>query len=254
MTRIISLVPSLTETVCDLGLQENLVGRTKFCVSPKNLHLTVPEIGGTKDPDIEKIVALKPTHILMNVEENTKACRTQLREHKELQNVIFYDSFPKNIFDSIAMVEDIGRLFQKEQVTLEWKNKLQPLLDQCKKIKNRNKTYAYFIWRDPWMVAGQNTYISEMLKLIGFQNVIETGEHLLERYPSIDPLDDRFLSAEYLFFSSEPFPFKQRHIQEFLTLNRGLVFKKMVLVDGQLLSWYGTRSLQGVEYLLRSFG
>ena len=255
--RIISLVPSLTETLCDLELQENIVGRTKFCVSPKSLHRTVPEIGGTKDPDIEKIISLKPTHILMNSEENTTLCRKLLREHPKLKDVIFYESFPKNIQDSITMVEDFGNLFSKKNLAMAWKNKIEMLLIQATQQRSANSNrvlyYVYFIWREPWMVAGQNTYIAEMLKLVGYENVIQTGEHMLERYPSLEPTDERLLQADTLFFSSEPFPFKQRHINEFLALNKNLLNKKSILVDGQLLSWYGTRSLQGLEYLMAGF-
>lgn len=250
--RIISLVPSLTETLCDLNLQKNIVGRTKFCVSPKSLNRSVDEVGGTKDPDIEKIISLKPTHILMNSEENTEACRKLLRKHPKLKDVFFYESFPKNIQDSIAMVEDFGKLFSKEKTVLAWKNKIDALLKQCESNKNK-KFYVYFIWRDPWMVAGQNTYIAQMLKLVGYENLIQTGNHMLERYPSIDPSDERLLQADCLLFSSEPFPFKQRHINEFLSLNKNLDNKKSLLVDGQLLSWYGTRSLKGLEYLLKLF-
>ena len=249
--RIISLVPSLTETLCDLELQSFLVGRTKFCISPKSLHHSVPEIGGTKDPDIEKIVSLKPTHILMNSEENTEIIRKLLREHLKLKDVIFYESFPKNIYDSIAMVDDIAQLFNKQDIAAIWKNNVEQLLVQCKNNSTSTSSYAYFIWRDPWMTAGQNTYIAEMLKLIGFENVIQTGEQMHERYPTIEATDDRLLNAEYLFFSSEPFPFKQRHMDEFLALNKDLANKKFMLVDGQLLSWYGTRSRQGLEYLLQ---
>lgn len=251
--KIISLVPSMTETLCDLGLQENIIGRTKFCVSPKNLHLTSTEVGGTKDPDIEKIVALKPTHILLNTEENTKACRQQLREHKKLKDVIFYESFPKNIYDSIKMVDDLGKLFNKQELTYTWKNNVEILLEHCKNKNFEKHFYAYFIWREPWMVAGQNTYIAEMLKLVGFENVIQTGEHMLERYPSIEATDNRIEQAEYLFFSSEPYPFKQRHIDEFLSLNRNLLNKQCRIIDGQMLSWYGTRSLFGLEYCLNLF-
>lgn len=257
--RIVSLVPSITETLCDLELQENIVGRTKFCVSPKSLYPKVPTIGGTKDVNIEKIVSLKPTHILMNKEENTQACRTTLQEHPQLKNVIFYESFPKNIYDSIDMVEHLGQLFKKQNIVQQWKTQVEQLLTQCLNFKLSKKinsekhfisTYAYFIWRNPWMVAGQNTYIAEMLKLVGFENVIQTGEHLLERYPSVEPTDPRLFKASHLFFSSEPFPFKQRHINEFISLNKNLLNEKCRLVDGQLLSWYGTRSLAGLKYLL----
>ena len=249
--RIISLVPSLTETICDLKLQSFLVGRTKFCISPKNLYKTVPAVGGTKDPDVENIVSLNPTHILINTEENTIEIRELLRNHENLRHVVFYESFPKNIDDSISMVEELGSIFKKESVALDWKEKIQSLLAELKSKQFSKKYFAYFIWREPWMTAGQKTYISQMLSLFGLENVIKTEDDLRERYPIVEALDERLLKADILFFSSEPFPFKKRHVQELHSINPLLINKKCDLIDGRLLSWYGTCSLPAIKYLLK---
>lgn len=247
--RIVSLVPSLTETLCDFGLQNNIVGCTNYCVSPKSLRKTSTSIGGTKDPDLQKIISLSPTHILINEEENTLKIREELKENSKFKNTHIIDSFPKNVEDAISLVIKLGNIFECNQYTQKWAQKAYSLLNECKKEENLKITYIYFIWRNPWMVAGNQTYISAMLNLVGFQNKVITTEDLVSRYPIIQESDSSLKNSQILFFSSEPYPFKKRHVEEFLKISN-LKHAQYLMVDGQNLSWYGTKTLKGLNYLL----
>lgn len=247
--RIVSLVPSLTETLCDLGLQNQIVGCTKYCVSPKNIHKTAVSIGGTKDPNIKMILSLKPTHVILNEEENTFDIRNEIKESGEFKNIQIVDSFPKSAEDSISLVKHLGEIFHCEMIANEWAKKAEQNLSNCKNIENKAIDYVYFIWRNPWMVAGDKTYISEMLNLVGFRNLILTSNDLKLRYPIIEKNDPILKNTQVHFFSSEPYPFKKRHIDEFkqsANLEKG----HFLLVDGQNLSWYGTRTLTALNYLI----
>ena len=247
--RIVSLVPSLTETLCDLGLQENIVGCTKYCISPKDLRKTSISVGGTKDPDIHKIISLEPTHLLLNEEENTEKIRTAIKENLKFKNTHIIESFPKNVEDAISFVKELGNIFECEEYTQKWAEKAYFHLEEGKKENNVKITYIYFIWRNPWMVAGNNTYISAMLDIVGFKNQVITTENLAFRYPVIQESDPIIKNSQVLLFSSEPYPFKKRHIEEFQQISKLKQFQYL-LVDGQNLSWYGTRTLKALIYLL----
>lgn len=249
--RIISLVPSLTETICDFGLQSQLVGCTHFCVHPVSLRKTVPAVGGTKDADIEKISALNPTHVIVNHEENTEDLIAALKKHPALSSCRVIETFPKTPLESIETVKELARIFNVENKITKWVEDSAKLLTQCQKNQPQNKTkYAYFIWRNPWMVAGNHTYIANMLALIGMENIFITSDTLKERYPQIELENSILKTADFYFFSSEPFPFKNRHIEEFLEKTQ-LPAHKAHKIDGELISWYGTRTLKGLEYLIQ---
>jgi iron complex transport system substrate-binding protein len=247
--RIVSLVPSLTETLCDFGLQESVVGCTNYCISPKNLRKTSTSIGGTKDPDIQKIISLSPTHILINEEENTAQIRKEIKENLKFKNTHIIESFPKNAEDAISLVTELGNIFKCNHFAQEWSQKAYSFLEEAKKEGNLKIAYVYFIWRKPWMVAGNKTYISAMLDIIGFQNQVITKEDLASRYPAIQESDPILKNSQILLFSSEPYPFKKRHVEEFLQISN-LKQVQNLMVDGQNLSWYGTRTLKGLTYLL----
>lgn len=242
--RIVSLVPSLTETICDLGLQKNLVGCTNFCISPKGLHKTAQIVGGTKDASIEKIISLKPTHILVNTEENLSSTIESLK--KNIPHSTIFETFPKTPHQSLVMVKQIAHLFAQESKFETWEKETQQILSSLKTF-NIKKSYVYFIWRDPWMVAGNQTYISEMLSLIGLTNQVLTSELPHERYPTIKPTDPKVTQSDYFLFSSEPFPFKKRHAEEFI--KHSSCNAKSFFIDGQMLSWYGTRTQKALHYL-----
>lgn len=245
MRRIVSLVPSITETLCTFGLQNEVVGCTSFCVEPMSLRHTSTSVGGTKDARFDDIVALKPTHVFADTEENSASL---LRELEKICEVIEY--FPKTVSESIEMVLDMGRLLMKSDFAEAWAAQANTKLQQIKKDLDQTEkkaTFSYFIWQNPWMVSGDKTYISRMLEIINLQNQIVTGERPEERYPVVEAIDARILNSDFLFFSSEPFPFKNRHIEAF---RKESGFKGQALkIDGQLLSWYGTRTLEALNYL-----
>lgn len=249
--RIISLVPSLTETICDFGLQSQLVGCTHFCVHPVSLRKTAVAVGGTKDADIEKIIALKPTHIIVNHEENTEVLIDELKKHAALKQYQVIETFPKTPQESIQTVKSLASVFNVESKIIEWLQSAEQALRECQTNRSQHKIkYAYFIWRNPWMVAGNHTYISSMLALIGMENIFVTNDALKERYPQVDLQDSIFKTCDVCFFSSEPFPFKNRHIEELLEKTQ-LSASKAHKIDGELMSWYGTRTLKGLKYLIQ---
>lgn len=237
--RIISLVPSQTELLCDMGLENNIVGLTKFCVHPVDIKEGKTIVGGTKNIKIEKIKALKPDVILCNKEENTKeiveACRDVC---------IVHVSDIETIDDALEMITQYGVLFNKEVEASEISYQIQSNLKDFKTfIKNKPvvKT-AYFIWRNPWMVAGNNTFINHLLELNNFKNVFGNQE----RYPEIElEKMGSDQNPELVLLSSEPYPFNDSHILE---INKVLDNTKTLLVDGELFSWYGSRLVKSFEY------
>ena len=235
-----------------MGLQTNIVGCTNFCISPKHITKTAKIIGGTKNPDIELILSLQPTHIIVNEEENTEKHIQILHNHVDKNSFLLLKTFPKTVPDSIKIIEEFGNIFLVEKIAMQW---IQRIQNEYKKINEHEKlrlNYIYFIWRNPWMVAGNQSYIAYLLSLIGLNNQIKTSDKLSERYPSLDKnFDIEFFKKIDLFlFSSEPFPFKVRHISEFFQTHY-LPMESFLLVNGQNLSWYGTRTLKALQYLAR---
>ncbi len=234
--RIISLVPSQTELLVDLGLKKNLVGITKFCVHPENLRNEIPIVGGTKQVNIEKIKAANPDIILCNKEENT------LEMVEELEKIaLVHVSDIYTLEDSLEMIKQYGTLFSVEKealkIILKIKEELRYFQDfiSTKPIQK----VAYFIWKDPWMVVGANTFIDYMLKMNHFENVFETTD----RYPEIELKD--FPQVDLILLSSEPFPFKEKHKKDFENI---IAPEKIKLVDGEYFSWYGSRLIGAFKY------
>ena len=233
--RIISLVPSLTQLVLDLGLGNRLVGRTRFCIHPEEMVKDIPIIGGTKNPNIEKILSLKPDYIIANHEENRKEDVQALQTHKEV-NVTEIDT----INDAINVICELGG-------DLGLASNAQRLVDDIMVLLSASPTYpslktAYFIWKDPWMVAAGGTYIDSVMKHYNLENVFSDQQ----RYPqiSLDELQDR--NPELILLSSEPFPFKQKHIEE---IQKTCPESKIELVNGEWFSWYGSGMLEAFDRL-----
>lgn len=249
--RIVSLVPSLTETLCRFGLIDSVVACTSFCVEPRELRSKVPSVGGTKDPRMEEIIALKPTHVVVNSEENTTKFIDQLNVEKDKSGFEVLETFIEKPEDNFALVTLLGKTFDFSHEAKVWvDHQKNSLLDLRKNSKNLSPfLYSYFIWMNPWMVAGDRTYIASTLALVGGTNTISTSSNLDERYPAIEARDDRLSNANVLLFSSEPYPFKNRHIEEFRRQSE--LKQPMLKVDGQALSWYGSRFEQTLQYLGR---
>lgn len=232
--RIISLVPSQTELLFELGLTEEVIGITKFCIHPSEWFHTKTRIGGTKTVNIELVKSLKPDLIIANKEENTKEDIEQLRLIAPLW---ITDIF--TLEDALAMIKTIGDLTGKEANALSLINQISANFSQLPKLDNQPlKKCAYFIWRDPYMVAGKNTFIDDMLKYCGLENC--TSE---KRYPFWDSTNE--IVPEIILLSSEPYPFKQKHIEE---LEEMYPDAKVRLVDGELFSWYGSRLMYSPSY------
>jgi ABC-type Fe3+-hydroxamate transport system substrate-binding protein len=223
--RIISLVPSQTELMVELGLEENLVGVTKFCVHPQHLRKTKTVVGGTKNYRFELIESLNPDLIIGNKEENDREGIEKLAKNFPvwLSDVVSLES-------NYQMIEELGRITRKEQRAKEI---VQEIKTSLSIPLSRKGTCVYVIWNDPIMAAGRNTFIQEMLGFAGFENLITT-----ERYPTLQMENLKDLAPDYLFLSSEPYPFKQKHLELFESF---LPKTRIILVDGELFSWFGSR-------------
>ncbi|MCF6128745.1 helical backbone metal receptor [Flavobacterium sp. AS60] len=241
--RIVSLVPSQTELLYDLGLEESIVGITKFCVHPFHFKSTKKIIGGTKKVHFEKIRLLQPDIIIANKEENTLEI---VEELSKICPVWVTDIIA--LEDNLKMISDFGLLFNKRTEAQKWVDKINfAHYDFLSFIKDKEaQKVAYFIWANPYMVAGNNTFINEMLKLNNFQNIYQNRE---ERYPEIIIQKMRIQGdPDLVLLSSEPFPFTDEHAFE---IGRFTHHAKTIFVDGEMFSWYGSRLVKAFDYFKR---
>jgi ABC-type Fe3+-hydroxamate transport system substrate-binding protein len=233
-TKVVCLVPSLTELLVDLGLENRIVGVTKFCVHPGHIRKSTSVIGGTKTVKIDKVKSLYPDFILANKEENEL-------EHIEslAESFPVYVSDIKSIEDLQSLIQDLASIFEIDSQSSQLINNLKSKYESFKVDMNKmpKLKVAYFIWRDPWMVAGSSTFIDYMLELNNFENVFGS----LSRYPEVDL--NKLPQMDYAFLSSEPFPFEHKHKKEL-----PVEASKIQIVDGEYFSWYGTRLLKALEY------
>lgn len=233
--RIISLVPSQTELLFYLGLDEEIVGITKFCIHPTEQFQKKPRVGGTKQLKLERIDQLQPDLIIANKEENDQS---QIEALAEKYPVWISDIY--TLEDALEMISQLGQFINKKKEAAVLVNKIQEAFDALKKPRILPKV-AYFIWRKPWMVAANNTFINHLLQRAGFDNVFAH----LNRYPVIRPEQLARTAPEVLLLSSEPYPFKAKHFEEFQEVCPQAVIS---LVDGELFSWYGNRLLHSATY------
>lgn len=243
LKRIISLVPSQTELLCDLGLEESIIGITKFCVHPYHLKSTKKIIGGTKKVHVEKIRLLQPDIIIANKEENTIEIVEELSKICPVwvTDIITLD-------DNLKMIEDFGNLFNKRTEAQKWIDKINfAHKDFLHFVKDKEvQKVAYFIWANPYMVAAGNTFINEMLKLNNFENIYDTNPKYEGRYPEVVIQKMRIQGdPDLVLLSSEPFPFTDEHAFE---LGRHTHHALTVFVDGEMFSWYGSRIVKAFEY------
>ena len=233
--RIISLVPSLTELLSDLGLHEEVVGITKFCVHPVSWFQSKIKVGGTKNVNLNKVALLRPDIIIANKEENDQ---TQIEALSQDFKVLLTDI--KSLDDALAVITEIGILVSKvteaQQLNLKILTAFQGITPLYPPIKS-----CYFIWRKPYMISGCDTFINDMMRYCGFENCFNN----ISRYPEVK-LDEVVNSgARLILLSSEPYPFAAKHLQEFITQ---LPASNIQLVDGEMFSWYGSRLLLAPEY------
>lgn len=249
--RIISLVPSQTELLYHLGLDAEVVGITKFCIHPGHWFRHKTRIGGTKALHIERIKALEPDLIIANKEEND---REQVKA--------LMDAFPvwtsdiHTLDDALLMIREVGWITGRESPAIRLSEQIREQFDLLRASLPVNpvpRRAAYFIWRDPWMVAGGDTFINNMLQACGLENIFAG----MPRYPvlTLPGLREAFKdvppAGQLILLSSEPYPFKERHIDEIRTVLPGA---QILLVDGEMFSWYGSRLLEAPAYFRQLFG
>ncbi len=241
--RSVSLCPSITKLIFDLGAGDGLVAVTRFCVHPREALAHIPRVGGTKNPDIKAIAALKPDLVFLNREEN------RAEDWDALQNagIACHVSYPITLAETEQTVREIGAALGRDR-------QAESLIDEIGRARARLKaraarfaglSWAYLIWRKPWMAASDNTYIHHLIAEAGGRNIFSGREQL---YPEITAAELAQAKPDAVLLSSEPFPFKQKHIRELSDLC-GLPPQGFYLVDGELLSWHGALTARGLDYV-----
>lgn len=236
--RIVSLVPSQSELLWDLGLREELKGITKFCVHPEEMYRTVTRVGGTKMLNFEAIRRLNPDLVIGNKEENEKRQVEQL-----MQEFRVWMSDIHNQAQALEMIGRIGELTNRQQQSYALITDITIGFEQLRATGTPQNNVLYLVWKDPYMAAGQDTFISDMLNRMGLQN---SAQRLPGRYPQITLSAIRDLHPDHIFLSSEPYPFKESHMQALKAL---LPNTMVALVDGEMFSWYGSRMKKAPQYL-----
>ena len=236
--RIVSLVPSITELLCELGLARQLVGRTGFCIHPAALVQAIPKVGGTKDVNIEKIRKLAPTHLVVNIDENERPTVEALAAF--VPNIVV--THPIAPRDNLTLVGLMGGIFGVEQKAEAWCADFERAYALLKETPTGPAaTVLYCIWQDPWMSVSADTYIARMLAEIGWQTPL-IGD---QRYPAFTWSEELVADIDGVLLSSEPYRFTLEHADAL----EKQIGKPVHLVDGEMMSWYGSRSLAGLGYL-----
>lgn len=240
-SRIVSLVPSQTELLHDLGLDSRVAGITRFCVHPREWLQTKPRVGGTKALDIEKIRSLRPDLIIANKEENVKEQVEALAEDYPV-----WVTDVRDLDSALGMIRDLGLLTDTsnrassiaDEIMTAFK-KMRVALSEAPRIRT-----AYLIWKDPYMTVGGDAFISSMLAEAGFENVFRSEM----RYPETAPAAFREKGCDLVLLSSEPYPFGDKHVKELAIQLPGC---RILKADGEMFSWYGSRMLHAPDYFLK---
>jgi len=234
--RIISLVPSQTELLYDLGLGERVVGITKFCVHPETWFNSKHRVRGTKKVDMDKIRALKPDLIIGNKEENERKDIEALEKEFPV-----WMSDVRHLPGALEMIRCVGELTGTQRAALDIGTRVEEAFADLRPL-DPPRTVAYFIWREPYMVAGHGTFVNDMLKRCGLVNVFDEDD---ARYPEITAQDLAEADPDTILLSSEPYPFQQKHFAELNMICPGTPVR---IVDGEFFSWYGSRLLRSPAY------
>ncbi len=238
------MVPSQTELLFDLGLDEAVIGITKFCVHPSQWLRNKTRVGGTKQLHIDQIISLHPDLIIANKEENVEEQINELAKHFPV-----WISDIKTLDDAYAMMKMVGAIVDHTTTAISMVERIRFAFEKWQELRSNFKlqtsnlklSCAYLIWNDPMMSIGSDTFIHHMLGVAGFENVFADRK----RYPEISMEDLRKKNPEFMLLSSEPFPFKQKHADKF---QENLPNSKIIFVDGEMFSWYGSRLLKAPEY------
>ena len=248
--RIASLVPSLTELVVALGLREHLVARTGFCIHPIEQLREVPKVGGTKDVNLAKLRRLRPTHVLLNVDENRRETFDALRDFVP-ELIVTHPCAPE---DNLALLQQLldafGELPGVRERAAALRDELERELELTQPAGRPPQAVLYLIWREPWMTVARDTYISRMLARVNWLTLPDAngGASGAARYPTITGDEPWLRQVQRVLLSSEPYRFDTSHIAQAQAL---CPQAQVQLVDGELLSWYGPRAAQGLRELRR---
>ena len=243
--RIVSLVPSVTELLFDLGVGDRVVGRTPFCIHPREGVAHVKRVGGTKTPRLDRIRALDPTHVIVNVDENRREDADALAAF--VPNVVV--THPLAPRDNPALYRLVGGILAggeaTERLCRAFERAVSALESAVRGLPERR--VLYLIWRDPWMTVSRDTYVSRTLALVNFLTV---GDDPGRRYPEIALTSELLAGVDLVLLSSEPFPFKARHVAEIRACTAARC-PDVRLFDGEMASWYGSRAIRALDYLVR---
>ncbi len=236
--RIVSLCPSITRTLFDLGLGQRVLGRTQFCIHPAGDVKKAAVVGGTKQVKYERIDEIRPDLIIAEKEENPREMVERLADSYPV-----YVADVENVADALHMIRDLGEITDCRTEADHLADKIDRLFRTLPDFSPRKA--AYFIWQNPYMAAGKNTFIHDMMQYAGLRNVFA---HKKERYPQVTKDEVRKAAPDVIILSSEPFPFKESHRQEFLKeLPKGT---SVLLADGEVFSWYGSKMLDAPDYFI----
>lgn len=232
--RIVSLCPGITDTLFSLNLDAEIVGRTRFCIHPKGKVENVPAVAGTKDIKLEAIQELQPDLIVVEKEENTREIVEELEKHFPV-----FVAEVQSVDDAFRMIEEMGSLTDRNEAASELAGAIREQFESLPKATG--KRVAYVIWRKPYMVVGKDTYINSLLEKMGFINPFTEVDG---RYPAVTAEGFKDAKLDYVLLASEPFPFSEKHIKEFLGM---MPETEPVLIDGEMF-WYGPRMLEASVY------
>lgn len=241
--RIVSLVPSITELLFDLGLAGQIVGRTHYCIHPRNAVAAVPEVGGTKKVQYARLQALQPTHVIVNIDENPRGLAERLIRDG-LKVIVTHPQTPE---DNLSLYRLLGGIFHRERAAERLVINFAQALATLRRSSWPRQRVLYLIWRQPWMGVSRDTYIARMLQLVGWETLPAIAD---TRYPLLT-LDQSLLDlADQVLFSSEPYRFQATDLEDFAR-DYHYPREKLRLIDGEMTSWYGSRASAGLAYLGR---
>ncbi|MBK8182670.1 MAG: ABC transporter substrate-binding protein [Candidatus Competibacteraceae bacterium] len=239
--RIVSLVPSITELLFALGLGDQLVGRTHYCIHPRRLVASVASIGGTKKIRHARLRALRPTHIIVNIDENPRALAERLMADG-FEVIVTHPLRPE---DNIALYRLIGGIFNRVAEAEALVTQFEQTLAELRQVVWPRRWVLYLIWRKPWMGISRDTYIARLLALVGWETLpVESAR----RYPELKLDKPLLATADLILFSSEPYRFLPEDLESF-ACDYNCPREKLWLIDGEMTSWYGSRAIQGLRYL-----
>ena len=236
MNRIVCLVPSITELLCDLGLARQIVGRTGFCIHPREIVRRIPKVGGTKSVSLDKVRALKPTHVIVNVDENEKPTAEAIAQF--VPHVVV--THPLAPLDNLALYRQMGEVFGVKDRAEQLCADFHAAYDAAVAQSYAQRTVLYLIWKKPWMTVSRDTYIARTLALFGMHTFPAEPQ---ARYPELESISN--LEIDEVLLPTEPYPFRPRDVDAIATLTG----KPTRLIDGEMTSWYGSRAIRGLGYL-----